>query len=353
MTDFNKEFHMLAKGVRLTEAERSRVLAALRAAAVPRSVPSPFFASRYAFRFAVAFAVLVIMVGVGGGAAYAAQDALPGDALYPVKVAVTEPIEGALAASPEAKRAWNAKVAETRLDEAAALAKKGALTAATSEELAANFNAHAAAIPASDARFSSLVASKAGSVLAAGKESGNASSTVASGRLVLAIAERRALAPSMKKSVPAASAPTVTVMSAPAQNESAPAEEARSMMLMAPMMKASFAPAAPEDDDALVETLSVEAHGALDDATTTAASLASNGSIPDGIASKLSDLSSLVVTAEAERAVGSTTEAIDDFQTSLRLAAELELLMNGNAPSDAESSSDAAPSDAVKDAYPI
>lgn len=338
MNDFNKEFHTLARNVRLTDAERRRILSALPAPS-PRAVPSPFFFVPSAARFAFAFAVLFIIIGAGG-AAYASGSALPGDALYPLKVAVAEPIEGALASTPEAKLAWNAKVAETRLDEAIALAAKGELTATTSAELAANFNSHAAALPNADVHFASLVAAKAGNVLAAGKGSGNASSTIESGRLVLAIAIPRASADTDA----AEAAPMMKAMSAPADEGFAPAQsepvpEAAPATLMAPMMmKATLAPAAPPDDAALAETLSVEAHGALDDATTTAASLAAP--LTDDAEARLSDLSSLVVKAEAERIVGSTTEAIGDFEESLRLAAELMLILNGDA------SSDAAPADA-------
>jgi hypothetical protein len=335
MTNFNEQFHTLAHDVRLTEAERRRIHTALRAAAAPRATPSPFFANPYALRFAYALAVLVILVGAGGGAAYASEDALPGDVLYPVKVAVTEPVIGAFASTPEAKLAWNAKVAETRLDEATALAAKGTLTATTSEELAANFNAHADAIPSNDTRFKALIAAKSGNVLAAGKESGNASSTLASGRLVLAIAERRA--PAMMEAPASSAAPAVSVMRAPMNDQLAPAdgasEEARPMMLMAPMMKTAFAPSAPPDDDMLAETLSVEAHAALDDATTTAAALGDD-SVSDDLAAQLSDLSALVVKAEAERTVGSTTEAIADFKESLRLAAQIELVLSGGTPAD-------------------
>jgi len=96
--------------------------------------------SRFQFRiYSALAAVLVLIVGVGG-TAYASEDALPGDALYSVKVNISEPIQTALVPSEKGKAAWHAILAERRLEEAAQLAAKGTLTPDTQEELAANFN---------------------------------------------------------------------------------------------------------------------------------------------------------------------------------------------------------------------
>src|SRR5438105_2432135 len=96
MNPFFKQFHTHAHQVRLTSAERSRVRLALREAMHPapgavRSpyvMPSPFF-----FRMSGAFALVLIVLF--GGTAYAAEGSLPGDALYPIKIHVTEPLQGA------------------------------------------------------------------------------------------------------------------------------------------------------------------------------------------------------------------------------------------------------------------
>src|SRR6185369_12191975 len=67
-------------------------------------------------------------VGVGGVTSYAAAGALPGDAFYPIKVSVIEPMTGALAISPEAKAAWHVSLAETRVREVEELAAQDKLT---------------------------------------------------------------------------------------------------------------------------------------------------------------------------------------------------------------------------------
>lgn len=98
-------------------------------------------------RFAMPVAVVLVM-GLGTGTAFAAQGSLPGDALYAIKVNVTEPALGALAVGDEAKAQWNARVAQTRLVEAETLAASGKLDATTSTALTQNFDTHSAAVQA-------------------------------------------------------------------------------------------------------------------------------------------------------------------------------------------------------------
>lgn len=71
-------------------------------------------------------AILIILTGTG--TAFAAENTLPGDTLYPIKVHVNEPVLGAMALSLQAKANWESKVAERRLDEAAALVAIGRLS---------------------------------------------------------------------------------------------------------------------------------------------------------------------------------------------------------------------------------
>ena len=89
------------------------------------------------------FAVIaVIILMVGGGTSLAAESALPGDALYLVKVSVNEEVRGAFALSDEAKARLAASLAERRLQEAATLAAEGRLTAEAQAEIESRFNTH-------------------------------------------------------------------------------------------------------------------------------------------------------------------------------------------------------------------
>lgn len=141
MNQFTRQLKTGKDTIRMTSAERSRVHTALSEHMGP--VPSPY-ASFFSFpRVAM---VAMVAVFVVGGTASAAESALPGDILYPVKIHAVEPVEGALAVSHDAKTAWHAKVAARRISEAGALAAKGTLTASRSAELAADFEQHTTAL---------------------------------------------------------------------------------------------------------------------------------------------------------------------------------------------------------------
>ena len=60
--------------------------------------------------------ILALMFG-GGGISYAAEGAVPGDALYPIKVSVNEEVRDLVAFSPEAKADWETRRLERRLAE--------------------------------------------------------------------------------------------------------------------------------------------------------------------------------------------------------------------------------------------
>ena len=137
-----------ADKIRLTSAEKS----AMRAAVFPmlQSEPRPqsvgvgspyffFFAPRY---LVASFVVLVVLVS--SGTVSAAQGALPGDLLYPVKVSINEKVEVALAPTPAAKAEVQARLADRRVEEAQTLAAQGRLDKKTAETLTVDFDEHAA-----------------------------------------------------------------------------------------------------------------------------------------------------------------------------------------------------------------
>ncbi len=96
-------------------------------------------------RFAYTLALLLILVISGGSLAYASENTLPGDLLYPVKVSVTEPVRNILAVTPEAKTQWEATKATRRLDEAEKLAVKNRLTPKLREDIEKRFNKNVSA----------------------------------------------------------------------------------------------------------------------------------------------------------------------------------------------------------------
>ena len=114
-------------------------------AAEQAPVPSPVFTNGLSVFFMrhsmPAFAVVFVLI-LGGGTAAAAEGALPGDILYPVKVYVNEEMRATLTVSPKAKADWAVDRAERRLEEAATLALSGKLDDVKRAELDTNLDAH-------------------------------------------------------------------------------------------------------------------------------------------------------------------------------------------------------------------
>ncbi|MBI4132803.1 MAG: hypothetical protein HY473_01790 [Candidatus Sungbacteria bacterium] len=88
------------------------------------------------------------LIAATSGVSFAAEGALPGDFLYPMKVSVNEEVRGALAISPAAGVRWEVRRLERRLEEAEALAKNASLSSDTRADIEKNFDAHADRIQA-------------------------------------------------------------------------------------------------------------------------------------------------------------------------------------------------------------
>ncbi len=90
--------------------------------------------------------ILVLLTGTG--TAFAAENTLPGDTLYPVKLHINESVRGAVALTHEARANWETKVAERRLDEASKLESKGKLSPETEAKIEARLEAQTKKIKA-------------------------------------------------------------------------------------------------------------------------------------------------------------------------------------------------------------
>ncbi len=86
--------------------------------------------------------IILLMVMLGGGASLAANSALPGDTLYPVKN-VNEKFESFFAVSANEKAKVEADFANTRLEEAEKVARKGELSSEAKEKIKDKFAKHA------------------------------------------------------------------------------------------------------------------------------------------------------------------------------------------------------------------
>lgn len=87
-------------------------------------------------------ALVLIALMIGGGTTLAAEYAIPGDLLYPVKTEVNENLKGALALGGAAEGRLQARLVQERLLEAEELAAKGRLTAEAATSLSARIKEH-------------------------------------------------------------------------------------------------------------------------------------------------------------------------------------------------------------------
>jgi hypothetical protein len=151
LTPKTKERLKMLRAVMLDEHTKVRMRDALDAyvdlhevqGAVParRAIPSPFFFYASFSRMGTSVLAFAVLLLVGGtGAAYAAEGSVPGNVLYLVKVAVVEPLQGALITNAEGQAAWHANLASRRLEEATKLAVADKLDSQTQIYLQDKFN---------------------------------------------------------------------------------------------------------------------------------------------------------------------------------------------------------------------
>lgn len=71
--------------------------------------------------------VILLAVLVGGGTAFAAEGAIPGEPLYPIKIYVNEEVRAALTVGEEKTAAWELERAQRRAEETLVAEQKGTL----------------------------------------------------------------------------------------------------------------------------------------------------------------------------------------------------------------------------------
>lgn len=100
--------------------------------------------SLFTFKLAYMPFIILLTVMVGGGTSFAAQGALPGDFLYPVKTEINEPVRSVLAIGANAEANLQAKIVTERIAEAEELEAEGKLDSDARARLSASVQAHLA-----------------------------------------------------------------------------------------------------------------------------------------------------------------------------------------------------------------
>jgi len=150
-----KTFLHIAKKISLSEEKKGLIRSRIEefilmspVTSIPSPLKTPFYISKFSvlnFGKVVSFALIVLIAG-GGTISYAAEDTLPGDVFYTVKVNFTEPIEETLAFSQEAKLGVKTKQVEKRLNEVQILLKKNDISPEKHKEAGARVEKNMAEI---------------------------------------------------------------------------------------------------------------------------------------------------------------------------------------------------------------
>jgi len=140
----NNSLHQGVQKIReitLSREEKAAVLARLleHVEQHPAHIVSPWMVYVSRFRFETAMAAVLVMILAGGSVTFAAEGALPGDLLYPVKLNITEPLQGALISGDLPKARFEAQKTIRRLEEVETLAAQGRLDQVTVQTIQTNF----------------------------------------------------------------------------------------------------------------------------------------------------------------------------------------------------------------------
>lgn len=153
MTNFTEQLENIARRVRLSSRRKQEIKAGLsrfievseivRAHDMGRHVSqSNAFLSFFTKPMSILL-MLALLLGVGGSTSLAAEYALPGDILYPVKVDFNEKIATVFSFNAEARAQFEAQLAGRRLEEASILASQEKLNDATQADLSLRFERQA------------------------------------------------------------------------------------------------------------------------------------------------------------------------------------------------------------------
>lgn len=127
--------------------------------------------------FSLGVAILLIP-----GIAFASEQSLPGDALYPLKTELVEPLRGSFTYGEEANALWQSKLIARRVSEVDMLAQAERLDDATKERVEAELNEHGGQVQTSIEQFSAQ-----GKIAATKKVEAAFKSALKSGTIVRAV----------------------------------------------------------------------------------------------------------------------------------------------------------------------
>ena len=130
------------KSIKMTNSEKELILSSILKSSVKIAKPVKSTWVNFSFmaileRNKLVYYIIIplIIILSGGGVVFASADSLPNSVLYPIKVKVLEPVEGALIFSETAKAKHESSLAKKRLVEAETLAQEGKLDTSMEDKI--------------------------------------------------------------------------------------------------------------------------------------------------------------------------------------------------------------------------
>ncbi|MES2749179.1 MAG: DUF5667 domain-containing protein [Patescibacteria group bacterium] len=166
------EYVSKLKDIKLSDSARTRIADNLQAYASFHAVrggeesrfisevPATASTSLLSLRYSFMPLMLILAVVIGGSTTFAAQTAVPGDFLYPVKTEFNENIRTAFAFSADSEAKVHTALLEERIEEAQTLQAEGRLTAETATEVSTAISNQFAVATEASAKSSEKVAAE-------------------------------------------------------------------------------------------------------------------------------------------------------------------------------------------------
>lgn len=129
-----------AQSAALSAEEKSSIRQSLLHTINTTPIKSPFWSFTYIKSYHYVPALVLAFIIFGGSTSYFAQNSLPGEALYSMKIGFNEKVESFFAVSPESLAEVDIKQANRRISEAETLAVSDKLTPEKNDEIQNDFS---------------------------------------------------------------------------------------------------------------------------------------------------------------------------------------------------------------------
>ncbi len=138
----------MLKQVSLTTEEKGALRASVaRAIQIAKSKPRPsMFYSGIQHGLRIGLSTFIFIIFVGGSVSVVADNSMPGDPLYPIKISFNEKVKGSMIKNPEDKISYQKTLIDNRLNEIKTLAASKTLTKAKQETAQRALDTHIQAL---------------------------------------------------------------------------------------------------------------------------------------------------------------------------------------------------------------